>query len=391
MNKTKNIRLNHLVVVSRAGWIKKEAIVHFQDNDGFYIDGISTSFKKVTVITKEFKRFDGFSPNYGYRFTRNHIDLLDGMEPISHRNPLKNSLSFFKAVLCLLKADVVYCFINTIRGCIYLLIAKMFLKKTIAYNGTNWEAALKFEGISKPMLTFRLTLENLSMKFADIRIVTGPLLKNKFSKFSQTIMASPLSTIINKRKNYKRTKNYNKKIQFLCISHFRRSKNLNVLIETCAILRNHDITFHFNIVGDGPIRPELELLTRELNLENHITFHGYVNDPYRIADFYISNDIFLFASSVEGFPRSIWEAIHFELYVICSKIGGIEQIFNDSQMSILEKLSPYEFAKVIESIYSNPELRFNATDSAKNQLIELFPYDPFEQFQLCINSFAKDR
>ncbi|MDO9010558.1 MAG: glycosyltransferase [Gallionella sp.] len=60
------------------------------------------------------------------------------------------------------------------------------------------------------------------------------------------------------------------------------------------------------ILGDGPLRPELEALIVELNLSDVVSLLGYVENPLK---YFVHADVFVLSSHVEGLPNVLVEAM----------------------------------------------------------------------------------
>lgn len=60
------------------------------------------------------------------------------------------------------------------------------------------------------------------------------------------------------------------------------------------------------ILGEGPLRSELEALIKKLKLEDNIFLHGFVLDPY---PWFRSADLFVLSSRWEGFGNVLVEAL----------------------------------------------------------------------------------
>ena len=76
---------------------------------------------------------------------------------------------------------------------------------------------------------------------------------------------------------YKTKKIVKDKISILSVGTLKHQKNNAVLIKSFSLIENIE-DYHLDIVGDGPLRNELEKLTQKLDLQNHITFHGHQNN-----------------------------------------------------------------------------------------------------------------
>ncbi|HLV39614.1 glycosyltransferase family 4 protein [Xanthomarina sp.] len=81
-------------------------------------------------------------------------------------------------------------------------------------------------------------------------------------------------------------------------------KGQHYLIEAFSKLRNRE--WKLIILGDGPLRNQLELQIQELNLEDRVILKGTVNN---VVDWLKESSIFAFTSITEGFPNALTEAM----------------------------------------------------------------------------------
>ena len=118
----------------------------------------------------------------------------------------------------------------------------------------------------------------------------------------------------------------------------------------------------------GPLESEVKILEKEF--PNFIRFHGYVSNNL-IPEYYKKNDVFLFTSRVEPFPRTIMEALGANLIILSSKtIGSIELLKEKEFAYFLDNLNAVELSDKIFEIYNfwveNPtkfkELQVDAKD-----------------------------
>ena len=83
-------------------------------------------------------------------------------------------------------------------------------------------------------------------------------------------------------------------------------KNLACLISAVGILTDEGLNVHATIVGDGPMRAEWEALTRELGVDDRVTFAGHQKEVER---FYREADVFVLPSIYEGLASVFLEAL----------------------------------------------------------------------------------
>src|SRR5262249_30217645 len=87
------------------------------------------------------------------------------------------------------------------------------------------------------------------------------------------------------------------------------------------------------IVGDGPLRSELEAFAGRLGLRN-ISFRGRL--PRHETEAVLKNGRFLVQPSqcYENFPMTVVEAFACGIPVVCSRLGALQEIVNDGQTGL---------------------------------------------------------
>jgi glycosyltransferase involved in cell wall biosynthesis len=114
----------------------------------------------------------------------------------------------------------------------------------------------------------------------------------------------------------------------------------------------------FLIVGDGPCRPELEKLARELQIDSHVVFTGIRTD---IPEILTSIDLFVLPSAIrEGLSLAIAEAMAAGKPTIGTRIGGIPEIIRDGETGFIvpPKNSDAIAEKILYFLY-HPEIAQN--------------------------------
>ncbi len=104
-------------------------------------------------------------------------------------------------------------------------------------------------------------------------------------------------------------------------------KGHDVLLRAAKMLSPSHPELRYAIVGDGPLREELEVLTQSLGLSDRVVFFGYRRN---VADFLAAFDVLVSASrDNEGCSNSVLEAMAMEVPVIGTDIGGNRELIQD--------------------------------------------------------------
>jgi glycosyltransferase involved in cell wall biosynthesis len=107
------------------------------------------------------------------------------------------------------------------------------------------------------------------------------------------------------------------------------------------------------IFGEGPLRPQLELLRRELGLMDRVDLPGFVTNPY--AEFANAN-VFALPSKSEGFANVVIEALACDTPVVAMRAtGGIADNLEDgAAVRLVDIGNDQALAVAIERCLINP-------------------------------------
>ncbi len=88
----------------------------------------------------------------------------------------------------------------------------------------------------------------------------------------------------------------------------------------------------FVLVGEGPARPRLEQLARELKIERQVIFTGQRDD---LPSVYAAMDVFVLPSLNEGMPMTILEAMAAGKPVVATRVGAVPQLVAEGETGFL--------------------------------------------------------
>lgn len=114
---------------------------------------------------------------------------------------------------------------------------------------------------------------------------------------------------------------------FVTVSRLTELKNHSLIIDAVFKLVNtHNNTgFIINVIGDGPIKQELQDKVERLKLNEHFIFHGVKKDIPTILS---QNNVFLLPSKFEGFSIALIEALMAKMSIIASNVGANNEILS---------------------------------------------------------------
>jgi glycosyltransferase involved in cell wall biosynthesis len=122
-------------------------------------------------------------------------------------------------------------------------------------------------------------------------------------------------------------------INAVAVGRLSIQKDYRTMISAVKKIVQKEPDFFLHILGDGELFSELTLLVNELELENHIIFHGYIANPY---PYLMHSDLFLMSSLWEGLPNAMVEALALGTQVVSTDcIAGPNEILNQGQYGTL--------------------------------------------------------
>ena len=137
------------------------------------------------------------------------------------------------------------------------------------------------------------------------------------------------------------------------ISALRPQKDHGTLIRAMGLVVQEVPDALLVIAGEGESREELERLTRELRLEDHVIFLGYRADvDSLLAQF----DIFVLSSLYEGLPLCLLEAMAAGKAIVATDADGNNEIIKDGRTGMLCPIGDHgKFAEAIIRLLTHTE------------------------------------
>jgi len=106
------------------------------------------------------------------------------------------------------------------------------------------------------------------------------------------------------------------------VSNFRLVKRVQDVIKIFGEVRKK-VPSRLLLVGDGPDRSACEILTREMDLQQHVRFLG---KQLELVPILSSADLMLMPSQSESFGLSALEAMACDVPVVSSSVGGLPEL-----------------------------------------------------------------
>lgn len=136
------------------------------------------------------------------------------------------------------------------------------------------------------------------------------------------------------------------------VARLSSEKNHALLLEACALLKQRRLTFELAIIGDGPLRPELERMSRDLDLSSFVHFLGARAD---VALLLPMLDVFALSSTTEGISLTLLEAMSCGLPVVATAVGGNPEVVIDGETGFVVPLDATAMANTLQQFATDED------------------------------------
>ncbi|UXX80593.1 glycosyltransferase family 4 protein [Reichenbachiella carrageenanivorans] len=146
----------------------------------------------------------------------------------------------------------------------------------------------------------------------------------------------------------------------LTISRIDQRKGQGIVIEAIPKLISTYPQLRYIIVGDGPYRQQLEKRVKQLKIEAHVFFTGFVD--FKELDYYYSAcDMFVLLNTMEsdqdfeGFGLVFAEAAYYKKISIAGNNGGPMEVINNKVTGYLIEPNTTNLLKLFKEVDLSPE------------------------------------
>lgn len=175
----------------------------------------------------------------------------------------------------------------------------------------------------------------------------------------------------------------------LFVSRLIPSKGLIDLIHACGIIRDRGYIFDLICLGDGPELAGCAAATRDLKLEEHVQFLGYLPESETKA-FYANADMVILPTwHDEGFPMAVFQAVAAGVPVITTRIRAAADYLREPDNCLwVEPKNSSMLAEKIQQLLDDEALASqmgrNNSSSAVNYSKETVAREFVESYQKAI-------
>lgn len=216
--------------------------------------------------------------------------------------------------------------IQTSQSALFLKIIKFFYGRASVFlcQGEAW----------RKFAINNLNIDNSKVKLVSNWTATKNLLK------------------IGKNKKY-----VNEEPNIVFVGWLEEQKGIWELLNACSNLKMKGLNFKLNIIGNGSIERDAKNFVIHHNLENIVSFFGWV-DSSNIESILAQNDIFALPSWSEGFPNSLIEGMAAGLASVATSVGVIpDYLINNENAIIIPPKNADDLEIALDRLITDHRLR----------------------------------
>lgn len=155
-----------------------------------------------------------------------------------------------------------------------------------------------------------------------------------------------------------------------------KRKSVSDLLRAVAKLENeYGLRAHVMIVGEGPEATALQALANDLKISERVHFTGFKEDPLSLV---AAMDVFVLASSREGLPRVILEAMLLGKPVVAANAVGSRELVVDRETGFLYPHGDIDrLAMALAELLTKNELRTQMGIAGQKRVRERFSIENY--------------
>ncbi len=156
------------------------------------------------------------------------------------------------------------------------------------------------------------------------------------------------------------------------ISRFSTEKGVDRAIRSFKILLDRHPNTQLHLIGDGPQREHLNILTDYFGLQHAVRWWGW---QMNTRPLYEMMDMLLLPSYTEGSPNVVLEAMAMKVPVAATDVGGIRQLLDDGNCGMLLPHDETEWPELLHTLLMRSDMRIRMADAARQRVHRHFSFD----------------
>ncbi len=160
----------------------------------------------------------------------------------------------------------------------------------------------------------------------------------------------------------------------LCVGRLVEKKGHRYLISACEALKRRGLEFRCRLVGDGPLRGQIESVIRQRALGDVVEVAGLADEAevlghYARASALVCPSVIARDGDRDGIPNVILEAMACRVPVVATDVSGIPEVVEDGATGLLVPPRDADaLADAIERTLADPAAAAERADRARRKI-----------------------
>jgi glycosyltransferase involved in cell wall biosynthesis len=263
----------------------------------------------------------------------------------------------------------------------------------------GWRVAILYDG-SSPSIDFRNSWARLLLRRFLVRIADGFCANSGAAKdylidvlhappaqvFGNTYLVPDVTALVPTHQVAAPVTKDAQIVTFLFVGELIPRKGMRQLLQTCALLnRSSPHQYRLLVVGDGQERAELAQIATAENLDDFVTWLGWL--PYeRLGAYFQLADALIFPTLEDVWGMVVLEAMAFGQPVLCSRwAGAAELIVPGENGELFDPHHPAELAALMARVLQQPQLLETMGANARRMTAQYTPTAAVDNFQAVVD------
>lgn len=166
------------------------------------------------------------------------------------------------------------------------------------------------------------------------------------------------------------------------VAVFGAPKRLEAWLELAAMVRSRLPSARFVLVGEGPMRPQVERAIQVHGLQDAVVLPGLQED---VRPWLAAMDVYVMSSQFEGLPIALLEAMASGLPPVCTGVGGIPQVIEHGTSGfVVDPMDWTQLKEPVVQLLEDAQARARMGAAARERVQERFSVDVMAQRLLAI-------
>lgn len=154
------------------------------------------------------------------------------------------------------------------------------------------------------------------------------------------------------------------------VAVFRFQKRLKEWLEVFANASQSNPNLYGIMVGDGPLKSELESYRAQLGLMDKVIMPGLQTE---VKPYYSAMDIFMMTSVFEGLPIALLEAMSMGCAIATTDAGGIREVINHHESGVMVSVENWkQLEGELDNLINDHDGRMTLGQAARKRVKETF-------------------